>query len=230
MKKRLNDHELAEKLAARLTETPSGGHGPAADARILLQHAASAGEGPVRQQYLAQAQREIAKLNPARHRTVIHQLQSQVLAVQGRGGDTRIAHVTPGEVVIPVRLQSPEFMAAFAQLARAHGIDPAEFQVGNERNKVNPQTGQLEFQDEYLPNPSQPDNDQIYRDANSNIVEGIDVETPRDPTAWEMAQHPINTAAKWISTQAAPYENERRRQREEEARRRGDITATFFAR
>ena len=29
------------------------------------------------------------------------QLHAQMLALQGRRGDTKVAHVTPGEIVIP---------------------------------------------------------------------------------------------------------------------------------
>jgi hypothetical protein len=161
MRKRKSDHELAEEIANRLTNTPSGGRGPAADAQILLQHAANAGGGGLRQRYLAEAQREIAKLDPSRHRGTIQRLQSQALALQGRGGDTRIAHVTPGEIVIPRHLQTPEFIAGFVRLAHAHGINPRRFVVGSGHNSINPTTGQAEFVDdgnEYGENPLSNDN------------------------------------------------------------------------
>jgi len=63
----------------------------------------------------------------------------------GRGGDTEIAHVTPGEVVIPARMQTPEVMAALMTAAAEAGVDPARLVVGSERNSINPQTGQAEF-------------------------------------------------------------------------------------
>jgi hypothetical protein len=96
-------------------------------------------------QYVAQAQREIAKLNPSRHGRLINQLQSEVIALQGRRGDTKVAHVTPGEVVIPKRLQTPELLSALHAAARQAGIDPSRLVVGSRRNSRNPQTGQAEF-------------------------------------------------------------------------------------
>jgi len=75
----------------------------------------------------------------------VHHLQARVLALQGRGGDTRIAHVTPGEVVVPKRMQTRAFMTALHALARAHGIDPAQLRVASGRNRINPNTGEMEF-------------------------------------------------------------------------------------
>jgi hypothetical protein len=105
------------------------------------------GGGGLRQQRLAAAQQHIARLNPIRHRTLVQQLQGHVLALQGRGSDTKIAHVTPGEIVIPKRLQNPALMAALAQAAVRTGIDPATLQVGARRAKINPRTGHQEFDD-----------------------------------------------------------------------------------
>jgi hypothetical protein len=93
MKRRLSDHELAEQIAKTLTDTPSGGRGPAADARVLLQRARDAGAGGVRTQCLAEAQRCIARLDPVRHRATIQRLQAGELALQGRGGDNRRSYI-----------------------------------------------------------------------------------------------------------------------------------------
>jgi hypothetical protein len=147
MRKRKSDRELAEEIANSLTDTPSGGRGPTADAQILLQQAANAGDGPLRQEYLQLAQREIAKLDPGRHRTTIQRLQSQILALQGRRGDTRVAHVTPGEFVVPRAMQTPELWAILQAAALKAGIDPARLVVGSHRNSINPNTGQPEFYD-----------------------------------------------------------------------------------
>ena len=71
-------------------------------------------------------------------------------------GDARIAHVTPGEIVIPRRLQTPELMAALARAAQTAGLDPRRFQVGNRRNSVNPRTGQAEFAENPYVDPLAP--------------------------------------------------------------------------
>ncbi len=115
--------------------------------RSLLQRAKDAGDGALRQQYLNDTQKEIAKLDQTRQGRLINQLQGEVLALQGRGGDTKVAHVTPGEIVIPERLQAPELLGALRAAAQAQGIDPARLVVGTRRNSINPMTGQPEFQD-----------------------------------------------------------------------------------
>ncbi|TAK97938.1 MAG: hypothetical protein EPO08_20425 [Rhodospirillaceae bacterium] len=141
-----SDHVLAEEIARSL---PSGGtRGAAADAVVLLQRARDAGGGSLRFHFLSRAQQVIARLDPARQQGLIRRLQGEVLALQGRGGDTKIAHLTPGEIVIPKRLQTPEFMRDVAELARAYGIDPASLVIGDRRNAINPHTGQPEFDDE----------------------------------------------------------------------------------
>jgi len=116
-------------------------------AMMALKQAREAGGGMLRGQHLRRAQQHIAALDPARHGTLARHLQAHALALQGRGGDTRIAHVTPGEVVVPKRLQNPEFLGALQILAHAHGIDPATLRVGSGRNVINPRTGQMEFDD-----------------------------------------------------------------------------------
>lgn len=62
------------------------------------------------------------------------------LAKAGRGGDTIIAHLTPGEVVVP----KPAAGMALGLLNDA-GIDPKRYQVGHKNNSKNPRTGLLEF-------------------------------------------------------------------------------------
>jgi hypothetical protein len=84
----------------------------------------------------------------------VQHLQGHVLALGGRGGDTRIAHVTPGEFVIPPRMLTPDVLNDLYRAARVQGIDPATLQVGSGRNSVNPRTGQIEFDDNGLGNPN----------------------------------------------------------------------------
>ncbi len=118
---------------------------PADVAVHLLNQARISGDGSLRQKYLRKAQKVIAEIDPREEAERLQELQAQVLALQGRGGDTEIAHVTPGELVIPKRMRTPELMAALAQAARQAGIDPRRLVVGDRRNAVNPRTGQAEF-------------------------------------------------------------------------------------
>ena len=103
---------------------------------VLFQRARDAGGGGLRGQYVAEAQRTIAKLNPARDGRTIQRLQAEVLALQGRGGDTKMAHLTPGEIVVPRAMQTPQFLQWFRATAQAQGIDPARQVVGSGRNSI----------------------------------------------------------------------------------------------
>ena len=64
----------------------------------------------------------------------------------GRGGDTLIAHVTPGEVVVPIELISNEMaMRKLRSLFEKHDVDMDQYTVGHESNSINPETGNPEF-------------------------------------------------------------------------------------
>jgi len=150
MTKRRTDRQLADDIVAKLNSEEDNAAHPAMEINSLLQQARDAGGGALRMQYLETAQREIAKLDPSRHGRLIAQLQGELLALQGRRGDTKVAHVTPGEVVIPARLQTPELLAALRAAAKQAGIDPARLIVGSRHNSINPNTGQAEFVDQSL--------------------------------------------------------------------------------
>lgn len=64
----------------------------------------------------------------------------------GRGGDTLIAHVTPGEVVVPMELISNEMaMRKLRSLFEKHDVNMDQYTVGHESNSINPETGNPEF-------------------------------------------------------------------------------------
>ena len=63
----------------------------------------------------------------------------------GRGGDSVMAHLTVGEIVVPIDAQSEEVLMAIKKSFEDQGIDPLEFVVGMAQNKINPQTGNPEF-------------------------------------------------------------------------------------
>lgn len=67
------------------------------------------------------------------------------MAAKGRNGDTRMAHVTPGEVVIPKEVAAlrPDLVAHVANQVRSMGGNPESLTVG--RGRINPQTGVEEF-------------------------------------------------------------------------------------
>ena len=64
----------------------------------------------------------------------------------GRGGDTLLAHVTPGEVVVPIELISNEMaMRKLRSLFEKHDVDMDQYTVGHESNSINAETGNPEF-------------------------------------------------------------------------------------
>ena len=69
------------------------------------------------------------------------------LAAHGRKGDTEIAHVTPGEIVVPRDIieQNPQLRDIIAQAMSQYGADVNQFTVGHHMQSINPATGQPEF-------------------------------------------------------------------------------------
>lgn len=71
-------------------------------------------------------------------------LTPQETAAMGRMGDTVVAHLTPGEIVIPKQVQSPELMQMLRQAFLQSGMQPAQFVVGAPTAPRNPHTGMEE--------------------------------------------------------------------------------------
>jgi len=66
-------------------------------------------------------------------------------AKYGRNGDSMMAHVTPGEAVIPKEvLADPAVAYALVRAIRGAGADPSRYIVGG-NNSINPHTGHPEF-------------------------------------------------------------------------------------
>jgi hypothetical protein len=117
------------------------------DARSILaalRHAKTA-KGPEKAKHIAAAQTELRKLNPRQHGKLINALQAKVLALQGRGGDTAVAHLEPGEMVVPCAVLTPQLAQLIAVEAAKRGIDPKQLIVGSRKASINPATGTEEF-------------------------------------------------------------------------------------
>ena len=71
--------------------------------------------------------------------------EARELAAMGRGGDTEIAHLTLGEIVLPSILQTPEVMNALLVAAAYAGVPLDRFRLGMPQNSINPDTGMMEF-------------------------------------------------------------------------------------
>ena len=68
------------------------------------------------------------------------------LASQGRYGDQMMAHVAPGEVILPKKLVAdPELKKQLEELYEKFGVTMDQYTVGNEANSINPNTGIMEF-------------------------------------------------------------------------------------
>ena len=82
---------------------------------------------------------EIAQNSP------MAQIASEVAAA-GRGQDTTLAHLTPGEVVLPPEMmESDEFERAVEDRFEELNLDPAKYVVGMGIASLNPVTGLEEF-------------------------------------------------------------------------------------
>lgn len=106
-----------------------------------IRHAAQTKNPKDRAVLIQQAQTELRSINAAQHPKVVNAFQSRLLALQGRGGDSEIAHLTPGEVVIPRALQTAELMRQIVSLAARQGIDARQLIVGGQKVSINPHTG-----------------------------------------------------------------------------------------
>lgn len=67
------------------------------------------------------------------------------LGALGRFGDTLVAHLTPGEITIPIPLQTPKVLATIKKAAEDKGADPQKLVAGSPQSSVNPQTGIAEY-------------------------------------------------------------------------------------
>lgn len=65
------------------------------------------------------------------------------VAAKGRDGDVYMAHVAPGERIVPPVI-SPELQARLDDEMRAAGLDPSMYTVGNGMS-INPDSGHPEF-------------------------------------------------------------------------------------
>lgn len=69
-----------------------------------------------------------------------------ILGGMGRNGDREVAHLTPGEIVIPKGVVTPRFMTQLLAAFDQAGVPPARYTVGA-ANSMNPATGFPEYWD-----------------------------------------------------------------------------------
>lgn len=72
------------------------------------------------------------------------EMKMEKMADKGRGGDSVMAHLSPGEIVIPVEL-ALKLEPMLTKEFEAAKMNFAEFVVGHKSNKINPETSHPEF-------------------------------------------------------------------------------------
>lgn len=157
----------------------------AQDLLSFIRDAGRARTAKAKSRYLRKAQAHLKDVSAREHPDLVQAAQTRILALLGRGGDTELAHVTPGEMVLPAPLQTPEVMAAVQAAAQNAGIDVGQYTVGAQANSVNPETGMVEFQgapsNEVSPRP----------DVNFNINKFM-YDSVNDPARW------LSAGSRWL--------------------------------
>ena len=101
-------------------------------------------EGPLNEEERSLAMQEIDKLSKQGNAPALE--LTQQLASLGTGEDTVVAHLKPGEVVIPEEfMEDPAFEAAVEEKAKQFNIPPAHMTVDHPGGLMNFQTGAQEF-------------------------------------------------------------------------------------
>lgn len=77
----------------------------------------------------------------------------QQIAGMGRGGDTLLAHLTPGEMTVPKEVQTPKLMKELNNAYVKAGVHPLQFTAGSPQSSINPATGlhEYNFMSAFLP-------------------------------------------------------------------------------
>tara|TARA_E500000318_G_scaffold110992_1_gene128024 strand:- start:1343 stop:2023 length:681 start_codon:yes stop_codon:yes gene_type:complete len=73
--------------------------------------------------------------------------QMNKAARKGRGGDSIMGHLAPGEMVVPPQILNkyPKLRSALASAFMENKVDPRRYLVGSKANSINPDTGTREF-------------------------------------------------------------------------------------
>ena len=73
--------------------------------------------------------------------------QMNKAAKKGRGGDSIMGHLAPGEMVVPPQILNkyPKLRSALASAFMENKVDPRRYLVGSKANSINPDTGTREF-------------------------------------------------------------------------------------
>lgn len=107
------------------------------------------------------------------------------LGEQGRKGDDTVAHLDSGEVVVPKDIaQQQRMRQALEKAFEAAGLDMNRYEVGNEANSINPDTGYPEFY-------SLDDFEEDVSDAADEVGDAV---SDAGDAAGELAEHAADVA------------------------------------
>lgn len=96
---------------------------------------------------------QMIKTLPPQIQQALAQQVLQGAAQQGRGGDSMIAHLTPGEKTVPPEIQTPKVLATLNKAYKDKGVQPQQFTAGTPQSSKNPSTGlpEYNFMSAFLP-------------------------------------------------------------------------------
>ncbi|MCB2108893.1 MAG: hypothetical protein KDE14_14385 [Rhodobacteraceae bacterium] len=117
----------------------------------MLRKARATKDRKLRAELIREAQNELKYVDATAHPELVNAISAKLLALQGRGGDTEIAHVTLGEMVLHPDQLSARTRAMIAQDLRSRGVDPRSRRV-NDQSRINRTTGAQQFDSDTVAN------------------------------------------------------------------------------
>ncbi|MCB2109285.1 MAG: hypothetical protein KDE14_16360 [Rhodobacteraceae bacterium] len=117
----------------------------------LLRKARATKDLKLRAELIRDAQNELKYVDATAHPELVNAISAKLLALQGRGGDTEIAHVTPGEMVLHPDQLSARTRAMIQDDLAARGVDPRTRRV-NDQSLLNAATGTQQFNSDVVTN------------------------------------------------------------------------------
>jgi hypothetical protein len=164
-------------------------------ALLALKNAAESLNPTSRDRYLAQVQDSLRILEHRKAPELVQQFQTRLLALQGRGSDTELAHVARGEIIVPIQLQNGDVLSALEKASASYGVPLEMLRVGTALNSINPETGAPEFGVldwvSGLFNGTQPAQQPSSEPANASEFESLDFDADGPGEIRSALGHPI---------------------------------------
>lgn len=126
---------------------------------------------------------------------------AKAIAKQGKGGDTEVAHLTPGEKIVPPQAQTPALNAQIDDNLNDAGLDSSAFTSGSPLSKVNSKTGVPEYSGDPAATASDPTLGGVGGTATSptGVVGGAAAQTPDANATASAGVDPLHPA-NWVTS------------------------------